>query len=102
MPVHRRGIEALHIVEGNRRVDEETKQARPHQIPERYSHKKVDGPSVRRHPGARPAEGEIAIRFKAHQDQWHHFQGAEGRPQSQHSHRSAGKVEMVEGPNDTA
>ena len=49
--VHRRRVQALHVVERDRRVDEEAEQARADQIPERDGDEEVDRPLVRCHPG---------------------------------------------------
>ncbi len=51
MTVHGGGVEPLHIVKGDRRVDEEPEQTRPHQIPEGDGDKVIDRPFVRLDPG---------------------------------------------------
>ena len=45
--VDRRRVQSLHVVERDRRIDQETEQACADQIPERHGHEEVDRPFVR-------------------------------------------------------
>ena len=53
--VDRRRVEALHVVEGERRVDEEAEEARADQVPERHGDEEQDRPSVACDPRLRVA-----------------------------------------------
>jgi hypothetical protein len=54
-----RGVEALHVVEGDGRVDEEAEEAGADEVPEGDGDEEVDGPLVGLDPGL--GTGELAV-----------------------------------------
>ena len=51
--VNRRRVQALHVVEGDRRVNHEAEQPGPDHVPEGHGDEEVDRPLVLAHPGRR-------------------------------------------------
>jgi len=65
--MHRSRVETLHIIKGDRRVNEKAEQPGTHQVPEPYGDKEVDRPLVGLHPRPHSAESEVAVRLEADQ-----------------------------------
>ena len=49
--VQGRGVQTLHVVESDRRIDHEAEEAGAHHVPESHGNEEVDGPFVALHPG---------------------------------------------------
>ncbi len=71
------GIDALRVVQNNRRVDEKTEHAGSDQIPECHAHKEIDGPFVGVGFSAFIDDVQVVDRFKSEQRQGHHLEGGE-------------------------
>src|SRR5664280_220624 len=89
-------IKSLHIIERNWRVNKKSKQTCANKIPEAYRNKEIDWPLVCLYPLCRPAECQIMIGFKSHQNQRNYFKRTERGTKCQNSCRSACKIQMME------
>ena len=100
-----RRVKSLHVVEGDRRIDEEAEQSRAHEVPERNRHKEINRPLVGSHPDlllTGPRQTDVLPGLKADQYQRNNFKRAEDRTQRQHDIGSACKVKMMESSDDSA
>lgn len=100
--VQRRGVESLHVIQRDRRVNQEPEQSRSNQIPETHSQEEIDGPFVFGRPRRHVTDAPVLPGLETHQHQRDDFQGAENRAQSEGDGRRAGEIEMVQGPDDAA
>src|SRR6185295_11915588 len=71
------GVETLHVIERDGRIDEKSEQAGADKIPECDRDKEIDWPAVIRKPGGCLGKADIFPGFKSDQDQRHHFERAE-------------------------
>lgn len=94
--MHGCGVKPLHVVKGDRRIDEESEQSGPHKVPKSNGDKIVNRPLVRRHPGTGTGKGQILIRFEADQYQRNHLQRAESGAECQNPDRRSAEVQVVE------
>src|SRR5436305_15306106 len=100
MSVDWRGVQSLHVIKRDRRIDEEAEQARAHEVPEGHTYKEIDRPAI----GTNPANIAFAVARHPHvlpsletdQHQSHYFQPAEDRAQRQDVFRHTGHVKMTE------
>ena len=69
MSVNGCGVESLHVIKGDRWVDEETEDAGANQVPESNRDKTVDSPAVFFYPIVALVQFEVVIRFETHQYQ---------------------------------
>src|SRR5690242_18823614 len=105
MPMHRRRVQALHVVKRHGWIDQESEDAGAHKIPEGNSNKEVNGPLVRRNPlrvVALARKPNIFPRFETNQNEGHHFERAEYRAKSNHRRRSTGEIKMMERADDAS
>ena len=72
--VQRRRVEALHVVQGDRRVDHEAEQPGPDHVPEGHGHEEVDRPLVPLHPRRRSRPPQVFHRIEPDEHQRHDFQ----------------------------
>ena len=100
--VHRRRVQALDVVERDRRVDQEAEDAGPQHVPEGDGDEEQDRPAIGRDPGRRPGEAVVVVALEAEQHQRHHLQRRDDRAQRHHRRRRAGPVEVVQGADDAA
>ena len=98
--VHRRRVEPLHVVERDRRVDQEPEDAGAHQVPERDADEEADRPAVARHPRRRRLHAAGLVRLEADQHQRDHLQRAERGADRHDRGRRAAEVQVVEGARD--
>src|SRR5664279_2883715 len=97
MPVYRRGIQSLHIIECNRGIDKESEYSGSHKIPECNCDKTVNRPFVSFNPGCTSTEFHVIPCFKTHKYQGNHLQRTESRSKSHDSCRRTCEIEMMEG-----
>ena len=97
----RSGIQALHVVESQRRIDEEPEQPRAHEVPERHPHEEAKGPTIAAHPGGCALHPRGLEGFQADEHQWHDLERAEARADGHDRSRSAAEVEVMKGPWDS-
>src|SRR5512146_1603728 len=105
MAVNRRQIQALHVVERNWRIDEESEESRADEIPERNCDEEVDWPLVVGNPARLPrwaSEAKILPCLESDQGQRHNFKSTEHRTQSDNGRAGASEVQVMEGSNDAA
>ncbi|MNM65992.1 hypothetical protein D3C81_774590 [compost metagenome] len=102
MPMHRRCIQALHIVQGHRRVDEEAEQPRTNEVPESHGHEEVNRPFVGFDPRTGSRQSQVLIGFESNQAERNDLQSAECRTEGQHPNGRAAEIEMVERADDPA
>ena len=95
-------IEALHVVEGDRRVDQEAKQAGSHQVPEGDGNEEQNGPSIGSHPRLGMGDLQVFVRFETDENERYDLQGTERRAERQDRDRGSGKVQVVKRPDDPA
>jgi methyl-accepting chemotaxis protein len=100
--VHRRRVEALHVVERDRRVDHEAEDARADEVPEGDADEEADRPAVAPHPGRGVLQAPGLEGLDADQHQRHHLERAEARADRHDRDRRAAEVEVVEGARDAA
>ncbi len=100
--VHGRGVQALHVVERDRRVDHEAEQARADQVPERHRHEEVDRPPVPAHPRPRAGELQVVPRLEPDEEQRHHLERREDRAERQRHGGRAAEVQVVQRADDAA
>jgi hypothetical protein len=65
--VHGRRVEALHVEEGDRRVDHEAEEPGSHQVPEADRDEEVDGPAVLARPFGPTGDLQVLHRLVADQ-----------------------------------
>ncbi|ABA47752.1 hypothetical protein BURPS1710b_2803 [Burkholderia pseudomallei 1710b] len=100
--VRGRHVQALHVVERDRRVDREAEQARADGVPQADRDEAENRPLVRLDPrrGAR-----LAVRlpaFEAHERERHHFTGGEHGAHRDDRRRRAGEVQVVQRAENAA
>jgi hypothetical protein len=95
-------VQALHVVQRNRRVDREAEQAGADHVPEAHGDEAQDRPLVGSAPRARLGALVVAIGLDADQGQRHHFQRREHGADGDHRGRRAGEVEVVQRAEDAA
>src|SRR5690606_23429582 len=97
-----RQVQALHVVQGDRRVDGKAQQARAYHVPETHGDKAENRPFVSLQPGSSFTALIVAIGLDTDQGQRHDFQGGEHGTNGDHRGRCAGEVQVVQGSQDTA
>src|SRR5688500_11495612 len=102
MGMDRRGVEALHVIERDRRIDHETEQPCTERIPECDRDEEVDRPIVVAHPIAGSVEPYILARLKADKEKRYDFELAENGSEGQHHGGRAREVKVVLCSNDAA
>ena len=78
--MHRREVEALHVVQRDGRVDEEAEEACADEVPEGDGHEEVNRPLVCADPwtlSGPTRQANVLPRLEADKNQWHHFESAE-------------------------
>ena len=98
--VQRRQVEALHVVERHRRVDEKPEQAGADQVPETDREEEQDRPSVALHPRHGLAMPPGFMGLEPDQRQRHHFESRDARAERDHRRGGAGKIQVMEGAED--
>ena len=78
--VQRRQVQPLHVIERQRRIDQEPEQPGANHIPESDRDEEQDRPAITLHPRCRVSQLEGLIRLEADEDERHDFQRREAAP----------------------
>ena len=97
-----RCVEALHVIQGDRRVDHETEQARANQIPEQNRGKEHERPMIVIFPEVLSFDFRSLVRFKPDDHQRHDLQRRERGADSDNGCRRSAEIEVVECSKHTA
>ena len=103
--VHRSKVQSLDVIKGDRRVDEESKQARSDEVPECNRKEKVDGPLVFCDPMrllCRLRETKIVPRFIADGCWRYNLKCAEDRSEANDGGCRSGEVQVMKCADDSA
>ena len=98
----RRRVEPLHIIERERRIDQESEEAGADQIPDQHGREKHERPVVGLLPVEQPLVFGAAVSLEADDHQRHHFERREHAAERDHSDRRSAEIEMVERAEDAA
>ena len=96
MAMQRREVESLHVVERQRRIDEEAEQSRADHVPERDRGEEHDGPAITLHPRRCAAQLEGLIGLEADEGQRHHLERGEARPERDDRRRRSREVQVMQ------
>ncbi|CAM5637632.1 hypothetical protein RLIN73S_04754 [Rhodanobacter lindaniclasticus] len=92
----------MHVVQRDRRVDQEAEQAGANEVPEAHRHEEHDRPAVARHPRRGVLFPPGVPRLQPDQRQRHHFQRREAGAQRDHRGGGAAEVQVVQGAEHAA
>src|ERR1044072_268752 len=96
MSMNRCSIQALYIIQRNRRINRKTEDTRTQEVPETNRNKAVDRPLIRFDPFGRFTERVMLISLETNQHQRNDLQGTESGAQRQYCNRRGAEIDMME------
>src|SRR5207237_1795369 len=105
MAMHGGSVQTLHVIQGDGRIDQKSKQSGAYEVPECHRNKEVDGPLISCNPDMllpRSCQANVFPGFETDQHQRNHFKGAEHCAESEHDVGGSCEIQVMEGSDNSA